>query len=167
MKCLQVSIHVVTHEGKKYNHLVMKGAPERIVDVCSTIMLEGDTVDMNEPLRGAFQKAYDDLGSLGERVLGFADLPLPLDAFPLGFDFNTENVNFPLSNLRFVGLISLIDPPRPNVPDAVLKCRCAGIKVGFKLYSYKQRCVNSTKFIFTTLFATRLVKMTHNSNIIR
>jgi sodium/potassium-transporting ATPase subunit alpha len=122
-------VHVVTDGDKTYNHLVMKGAPERILDVCSTILLEGKTVEMNEAQRVAFQKAYDDLGGLGERVLGFADFPLPIDQFPLGYAFDSEEVNFPLTNLRFVGLISLIDPPRPNVPDAVLKCRCAGIKV--------------------------------------
>ena len=33
------------------------------------------------------------------------------------------------SGLRFVGLMSLIDPPRAAVPDAVTKCRSAGIKV--------------------------------------
>lgn len=31
--------------------------------------------------------------------------------------------------LRFVGMVSLIDPPRPSVPDAVSKCRSAGIRV--------------------------------------
>ncbi|GMS91868.1 hypothetical protein PENTCL1PPCAC_14044, partial [Pristionchus entomophagus] len=31
--------------------------------------------------------------------------------------------------LRFVGLMSMIDPPRAAVPDAVAKCRTAGIKV--------------------------------------
>ena len=38
-------------------------------------------------------------------------------------------VNFPLEGLCFVGLFSMIDPPRPNVPEAVSKCRSAGIKV--------------------------------------
>lgn len=37
--------------------------------------------------------------------------------------------NFPLNNFMFVGLISLIDPPKETVPFAVLKCRSAGIKV--------------------------------------
>ena len=37
--------------------------------------------------------------------------------------------NFPLENLCFVGLMSMIDPPRAAVPDAVSKCRSAGIKV--------------------------------------
>lgn len=38
-------------------------------------------------------------------------------------------MNFPLTGLRFVGLVSLVDPPRAAVPDAVAKCRSAGIKV--------------------------------------
>ena len=41
----------------------------------------------------------------------------------------SSQVNFPLEDLCFVGLISLIDPPRSNVPEAVEKCRSAGIKV--------------------------------------
>merc|ERR1711953_752944 len=38
-------------------------------------------------------------------------------------------VNFPTENLTFVGLMAMIDPPRAAVPDAVAKCRSAGIKV--------------------------------------
>lgn len=38
-------------------------------------------------------------------------------------------MNFPTSNFCFVGLLSMIDPPRSTVPDAVAKCRSAGIKV--------------------------------------
>lgn len=56
-------------------------------------------------------------------------MKLPGDQFPKGFEFNTEEANFPLEGLRFVGLISMIDPPRAAVPDAVAKCRSAGIKV--------------------------------------
>merc|ERR1712002_167999 len=40
-----------------------------------------------------------------------------------------DDVNFPVDGLRFVGLMSMIDPPRAAVPDAVSKCRSAGIKV--------------------------------------
>ncbi|PIO27199.1 hypothetical protein AB205_0026880, partial [Aquarana catesbeiana] len=49
--------------------------------------------------------------------------------FPRGFKFDTDEVNFPLTGLCFIGLISMIDPPRAAVPDAVGKCRSAGIKV--------------------------------------
>merc|ERR1711973_144943 len=70
-----------------------------------------------------------DLGGLGERVLGFCDYHLPLEQFPKGYAFDSDDPNFPLSGLRFVGLMSMIDPPRSAVPDAVSKCRSAGIKV--------------------------------------
>merc|ERR1711990_477563 len=70
-----------------------------------------------------------ELGGLGERVLGFCDFQLPASKFPAGFPFNPDEVNFPLEGLRFSGLISMIDPPRAAVPDAVSKCRSAGIKV--------------------------------------
>ena len=60
---------------------------------------------------------------------GFCHLMLPDEQFPEGFQFDTDDVNFPVDNLCFVGLISMIDPPRAAVPDAVGKCRSAGIKV--------------------------------------
>lgn len=82
-------------------------------------------------MKEAFNNAYLELGGLGERVLGFCDLLLPSDKYPIGYKFNTDDPNFPLENLRFVGLMSMIDPPRAAVPDAVAKCRSAGIKVNF------------------------------------
>merc|ERR1711993_230399 len=54
---------------------------------------------------------------------------LPADKYPEGYPFNNDDVNFPIDGLRFVGLMSMIDPPRAAVPDAVSKCRSAGIKV--------------------------------------
>jgi sodium/potassium-transporting ATPase subunit alpha len=62
-------------------------------------------------------------------IAGFCDFLLPSDKFPLGFKFDCDDPNFPLTGLRFVGLMSMIDPPRAAVPDAVAKCRSAGIKV--------------------------------------
>jgi sodium/potassium-transporting ATPase subunit alpha len=84
---------------------------------------------MNDQLRAEFNDAYLTLGGMGERVLGFCQLFLPLDKYPKGYSFNTDEVNFPLTDLCFVGLISMIDPPRAAVPDAVAKCRTAGIRV--------------------------------------
>jgi len=80
-------------------------------------------------MKEAFNNAYLELGGLGERVLGFCDYILPSDKFPVGFKFNSDDPNFPVDGLRFVGLMSMIDPPRAAVPDAVAKCRSAGIKV--------------------------------------
>jgi sodium/potassium-transporting ATPase subunit alpha len=62
-------------------------------------------------------------------VLGFAQCWLPRADFPVGFVFDAETGNFPTDRLCFVGLVSLIDPPRDAVPDAVAKCRAAFIRV--------------------------------------
>ncbi|XP_078276897.1 sodium/potassium-transporting ATPase subunit alpha-2 [Rhinoraja longicauda] len=128
----QLSIHTVEAEEGSLgpSHLlVMKGAPERILDRCSTILLHGQEMALDAELREAFQNTYLELGGLGERVLGFCHLILPIDQFPIGFPFDDEELNFPTDNLCFVGLMSMIDPPRAAVPDAVGKCRSAGIKV--------------------------------------
>ncbi|OQV18895.1 Sodium/potassium-transporting ATPase subunit alpha [Hypsibius exemplaris] len=126
----QLSIHERPPEEKDQSHiLVMKGAPERILDRCSTILVNGAEEPMTEEWKQRFNDAYLDLGGMGERVLGFCDYFLPLDKYPRGFKFDGEEMNFPTSGLRFVGLISMIDPPRSAVPDAVAKCRSAGIRV--------------------------------------
>merc|ERR1712121_32760 len=125
----QVSIHDTEDPNDNRYLLVMKGAPERILDRCSTIVVDGKEYPLNEEWRNAFETAYMELGGLGERVLGFCDFMLPADKFPVGYPFDADEENFPLEGLRLVGLMSMIDPPRAAVPDAVLKCRSAGIKV--------------------------------------
>jgi len=122
----QVSIHEM--QGTRYI-LVMKGAPERIFDRCTSIMIDGKEEPINDYWRENFNQAYMNLGGLGERVLGFCHYILPADKYPRGYPFDADNENFPLTGLCFVGLMSMIDPPRPQVPDAVSKCRSAGIKV--------------------------------------
>jgi len=71
-------------------------------------------------------------GKNGERVLGFAQIKLTKAQIPLGFKFDTseqDKYNFPFKDMTFIGLISLIDPPKDAVPWAVKKCKSAGIKV--------------------------------------
>jgi len=123
----QVSVH--EQAGQDGYLLVMKGAPERILERCSTILVNGKELPLDDEWKARFESSYMELGGLGERVLGFADFQLSASKFPAGFPFNPDEVNFPLEGLRFSGLISMIDPPRAAVPDAVSKCRSAGIKV--------------------------------------
>ncbi|XP_044524456.1 sodium/potassium-transporting ATPase subunit alpha-3 [Gracilinanus agilis] len=125
----QLSIHETEDPNDNRYLLVMKGAPERILDRCSTILLQGKEQTLDDELKEAFQNAYLELGGLGERVLGFCHYYLPEEQFPKGFAFDCDDVNFTTDNLCFVGLMSMIDPPRAAVPDAVGKCRSAGIKV--------------------------------------
>ncbi|KAL5271530.1 hypothetical protein ACHWQZ_G001971 [Mnemiopsis leidyi] len=125
----QVSVHEMP--DKEQHLLVMKGAPERILDRCSSILLNGEVIDMpaDSEYRAKFNAAYMELGGMGERVLGFCHSFLDTKEYPIGYAFNNEEVNFPLENLTFVGLMAMIDPPRANVPEAVAKCKSAGIKV--------------------------------------
>lgn len=55
----------------------MKGAPERILDRCSTILVQGKEIPLDKEMQDAFQNAYMELGGLGERVLGEAGAGLP------------------------------------------------------------------------------------------
>ncbi|XP_078512497.1 sodium/potassium-transporting ATPase subunit alpha-1 isoform X2 [Lissotriton helveticus] len=125
----QLSVHKNANPSESRFLLVMKGAPERILDRCTSIVLQGKEQPLDEEMKDAFQNAYLELGGLGERVLGFCHLALPDDQYPEEFQFDSDEVNFTTENLCFVGLISMIDPPRAAVPDAVGKCRSAGIKV--------------------------------------
>jgi len=125
----QVSIHETEDKSDPSYLLVMKGAPERILQRCSTIVVDGKELELTQEWKDNFNNAYLELGGLGERVLGFCDLKLDAEKYPEGYPFDCDDVNFPIDNLRFVGLMSMIDPPRAAVPDAVAKCRSAGIKV--------------------------------------
>ncbi|XP_050459933.1 sodium/potassium-transporting ATPase subunit alpha-like isoform X2 [Cataglyphis hispanica] len=125
----QMSIH---REANSYR-MILKGAPEVILENCATILTaEGETKEMDNRDHAISRRACLELGYLGERVLAYCDMRLPSNVYGPQYKFNTESpetYNFPIKGYRFVGLISLQDPPRPNVPEAVQKCRTAGIKV--------------------------------------
>lgn len=94
----QVSIHENPDPDDKRHILVMKGAPERILDRCTTILMNGEEVALDEKMQEAFNAAYLELGGMGERVLGFCHFFLPLEDFPPGFEFNTDEVSTSIYN---------------------------------------------------------------------
>jgi len=109
--------------------LVMTGAPERVFDRCSSIMVAGQEQKLSSSWRQAFHHAFVQLGGMGERLVGVCDLRLPIEQFPHGYPFDVDDENFPQTGLRFLGMVSMIDPPRAAVPDAINRCHMAGIKV--------------------------------------
>jgi len=122
------TIHRTTTDSgafKCYTVLV-KGAPERVLERCGT---HGNGLPVNDTILTDIKAANNEVAENGERVLAFAELELTVKD---GFEFETDDIgslNFKCDGLRFVGLLSLEDPPRPEVPGAVDKCRDAGIRV--------------------------------------
>jgi len=117
------------HRSPHYQ-LTMLGAPERIFDRCSTILINGREERINSAWRKAVHHAFVRIGGLGERLIGICDKRLPVSDYPPPeFPFDADQENFPHTELRFLGMISTIDPPRSSVPEAVDKCHTAGVKV--------------------------------------
>jgi len=127
------SVHQ-THDGREDDKLliVFKGAPERVFTRCKTILVDGKPVPITDELKASFNIGVESLARRGERVLGFAQKFLDPTAYPKDFSFQQEK---PYNNvlegddLCFVGLMALLDPPRPQVPPAVISCQNAGIQV--------------------------------------
>jgi len=111
--------------------LLMKGAPEVILARCTHFLRRGEIHPIDDRFKSEFTDAYERFGSMGQRVLGFAMLDLPEDKFGSKFDdkYAEHSDAVPTSGLVFTGLISLVDPPKESVPQAVLDCHSAGIKV--------------------------------------
>lgn len=69
------------------------------------------------------------MASRGHRVIGCAQYLLPEDRYPADFSFSKKDNNYPDSEYCFLGLISLEDPPKHGVREAIGTLRMAGIKV--------------------------------------
>ena len=110
----------------------LKGAPERVWDQCSYILIDNKVEVLDKKLKEALDNANSTFARMGQRVLGFASMNLDPKDFPVGHKFNVEGPydhGLPANNFCFVGLMSIIDPPRDSVPGAIEKCKTAGIKV--------------------------------------
>jgi sodium/potassium-transporting ATPase subunit alpha len=102
-------------EGDHF-HAYLKGAPEVVMAMCDRIHLNGQKVAFTDADREQLVKQYMSLAERGERGLALAYRNLDDDKVPDG-------------HYVFVAVVGMIDPPREEVPDAILKCRQAGIRV--------------------------------------
>ena len=102
--------------------LHVKGAPESVLDRCSRMLLGQDTVPMADDHRRAVAAEVHDLAGRGLRVLAVADRPLD---HGVGM---TDRAAVEC-DLRLLGLVALLDPPRREVAGAIELCHEAGLRV--------------------------------------
>ena len=69
------------------------------------------------------------MASRGHRVIACAQLLLPGEEYPVDYPFSKTDNQYPGAEYCFVGLISLEDPPKHGVREAIGTLRLAGIKV--------------------------------------
>lgn len=69
------------------------------------------------------------MASRGHRVIACAQILLPEDNYPVDYAFSKNDGNYPSTEYCFVGLVSLEDPPKHGVREAIGTLRLAGIKV--------------------------------------
>ncbi len=101
--------------------LFSKGSPELTLERCTHVQ-QGDRVEvLTEEARSRILEQNNDMAAQGLRVLGFAYKPLP-EIPPEGAEEETERETI------WLGLVGMLDAPRPEVRDAVNKCRAAGIR---------------------------------------
>ena len=100
----------------------VKGAPKEVLDLCARVRVDGAERPLSDEMRSEIVAVNDDYARGALRVLAVADRPLPNDLVEL----TSETVE---RDLCFLGLMAMMDPPRPEVLEAVAKCHQAGIGV--------------------------------------
>jgi len=123
--------------GEKENSLYVKGAPESVLDRCSKFLLpDGTAVALTGPMKKKIQASVEGMAKGALRTIGFAvgtDLGKYKDYngshHKTHKEFNPDNFINIEQNLTFVGLVGILDPPRPECKQAIIECRTAGIAV--------------------------------------
>lgn len=122
-----------TPEGLR---LFIKGAPDIITGLSESILLNGRIESLTDERKKHILEANAYFGSQALRILAVAYRPLPHDA---KIDHSLEN------QLIFVGLIAMVDPPRPEVEKSIETCEMAGIKTVMITGDYKETAIAVAK----------------------
>ncbi|RKP07220.1 hypothetical protein THASP1DRAFT_17398 [Thamnocephalis sphaerospora] len=125
-----LTIHRKKHANGSLT-LYIKGAPERVLRLCSTILSNDGPEPLTDAHMEKYNEVYEYMASKGHRVLAFAQLLLPGDQYPEDFAFSNDPKlrNYPAGDYCFVGVVSLEDPPKHGVREAIGRCRAAGVQV--------------------------------------
>lgn len=99
----------------------VKGAPETVLPRCTTLTSwDGQAVPLTQRDRARLSQELSDMAQRGLRLLALAYKPVATSELSL------EAAE---SNLSFLGLTGMEDPPRPEVPEAIATCHRAGIRI--------------------------------------
>jgi Ca2+-transporting ATPase len=100
----------------------VKGAPREVLQLCTRILIHDQVVPLTGQLRSEILAANDNYARGALRVLALARRELP----PRTGTYTAEGVE---QDLTFLGLMAMMDPPRPQVEKAVQTCREANIRI--------------------------------------
>ncbi|PMD24954.1 calcium ATPase [Hyaloscypha hepaticicola] len=116
---------------KKQQRLLVKGAPESIIDRCTQTIVgaNGKQVPMSQKLSELLLREVVDYGNRGLRVIALASVE-NVASNPLLKKAKSTTEYLQLEqNLTLLGLVGMLDPPRPEVAGSIRKCKEAGIRV--------------------------------------
>jgi Ca2+-transporting ATPase len=100
--------------------MAVKGSADGLLSISDRVMGSAGPVPLDAAARESVESVMAEWAGQGMRVLAFAAKPLASADGPLG--------EADESGLVFIGLAGIIDPPRPEVRDAIATCRAAGIR---------------------------------------
>ncbi|KAH2721260.1 hypothetical protein KXW29_000941 [Aspergillus fumigatus] len=115
----------------KAQRLLVKGAPESILERCSYVLLgpDGPRVPLTRVYSDLLAREVVEYGNRGLRVIALASVDDIADNPLLHNAQTTEEYAQLERNMTLIGLVGMLDPPRTEVADSVKKCRAAGIRV--------------------------------------
>ena len=123
------SMSVLVGHGKQ-QRLLVKGAPESVIDRCSHALLgsNGKRVPLDSNLASIVSEEVIDYGNRGLRVIALAMVE-DIRSNWTDSAKTTEEYTRLETNMTLIGLVGMLDPPRPEVAESIRKCKEAGIKV--------------------------------------
>ena len=124
------SMSVLVQNGKE-KKLLVKGAPESILERCATAVLgpNGKAVSLTPKLLKVLTKEVVEYGNRGLRVIALASVD-DVSKNPLIKSAKTTEQYAELEQgMTFLGLVGMLDPPRSEVPASIRQCKEAGIRV--------------------------------------
>lgn len=124
------SMSVLVGNGPQ-KRLLVKGAPESVLERCTHALLgsNGKRVSLNEKLTSLISDEVVEYGKRGLRVIALASVEDVGSNPLLSSAKTTEEYSHLETRMTLIGLVGMLDPPRPEVAESIRKCREAGIRV--------------------------------------